>query len=87
MLFAQKQGLAHPYFLYEKESLQRCLSYDLIQMATLSFLEVQFFQRIGFLGGPIFIRSRVRVCKVILVHQSNWGKNYLLGVFVTARIF
>ena len=28
-----------------------------------------------------------RYCKVILVPQFNWGKNYLLGMFVTARIF
>ena len=34
MLFRQKRSLAHPHFLYEKESLQHCLSYDMRQTVT-----------------------------------------------------
>lgn len=58
ILFVQKRGLAHAYVLYENESLKHCLSYDLIPMATFLFLEVQFFQRIGFLGSLYFSGSR-----------------------------
>ena len=32
-LFAQKPGLAHPYFLYENESLQHCLSHYIAESA------------------------------------------------------
>ena len=60
-LLARKQGLAHPYFLYENESLRHCLSYDLRRMATFVVLEVWFFQVVRFLGGPFFLRSRVWV--------------------------
>ena len=75
-LFAQKRGLAHPYFLYENESLRHCLSYYLRRMATFLVLEVRLFQGILFLGvrffqvqgpgpGPVF-RIRRSVCFVFV---------------------
>ena len=51
-LFALKRGLVHPYFLYENESLQHCLSYDMKQMATFLGLVVQLFERAPFFSGP-----------------------------------
>ena len=47
-LFARKRGLAHPYFLYEKESIRHCLSYDLVRVSTFLVLEVHFFQGVRF---------------------------------------
>ena len=43
-LFAQKRGLKHPYILYENESLQYFLSYDLRKMATFLVLKVPFLR-------------------------------------------
>ena len=51
-LFARKRGLAHPYFLYENESLRHCLSYYLRRMATFLVLEVRFFQGVHSSSGP-----------------------------------
>ena len=60
MLFARKGSLAHPKVLYENESLQYCLSYDITEMATFLLLETWFFHRVQFLQGLSFLRSRVR---------------------------
>ena len=51
MLFARKRGLAHPYFLYENESIQHCLSYDLRQTATFLVFVILFFQQVRFFSG------------------------------------
>ena len=42
MLLTRKRGLADPYFLYEIDSLQHCLSYDLRQKAKFLVLDVLF---------------------------------------------
>ena len=60
-LFARRRGLVHPYFLYENESLQHCISYDLKQMAIVLVIEDRFFQRVCFLERLFFLRSRVLV--------------------------
>ena len=60
-LFAQKRGVVLPCFLYELESFQQCLSYDLRQIATFSVFEVRFFERVRFLRNPFFLRYRVQV--------------------------
>ena len=57
MLFARKGGLAHPYFLYENDSLQHRLSYDLRQMTKFKDVEVHFFQP----TSQFFLRSRFRI--------------------------
>ena len=54
MLFAQKRGYGHPYFLYENQSLQHYLSYDMRQMETFLGLEVWYFERICFKGFRFF---------------------------------
>ena len=59
-LFAQKRGLAHPYFLYKNESPQHCFSYDLRKMEKCLVLKA-IFQRVLFLVGLFFLRSRVWV--------------------------
>ena len=41
-LFARKRGLRQPYFLYENESLQHRLSYDMSQMEKFSVRLVIF---------------------------------------------
>ena len=59
VLFVRKRGLVHPYFLYENESLQHCLSCDFRQMLTVFGLAIRLlgdsngsgFQRICFLSG------------------------------------
>ena len=51
-LLAWKRGLAHPFFLYEKESLRHYLWYYLRRMATLLIFEVRFFQGVCFSLGP-----------------------------------
>ena len=61
MLFSRKRGIAHSYFLHENESLQHSFSYELRQMAMFLVLEIRFFQRICFLDGQFFLRSRVQV--------------------------
>ena len=58
MFFAWERDLAHYYFLYENESLQHGLLYKLKQMTTLLVLEARFFQRVHFLSGPFFLKSR-----------------------------
>ena len=42
MLFAQKRGLAHPYFLYKNESPQHYFSYDLRKMTKIFSLQGHF---------------------------------------------
>ena len=59
--FSRKQSFAHRYFSYKNESLLHCYSYDMRQMATFSFLEVQFFQRVCFSGGMFFFQVQVPV--------------------------
>ena len=49
------------YFLYENDTLQHCLSFDLRKMAIFSAFEVRVFQQVCFLGGLLFLRYRVRV--------------------------
>ena len=72
-LFARKRGLAHPYFLYENESLRHCLSYYLGRMATFLVLEVRFskgsiFPQVQGPGpGPVFRRCP----KVIAVLETS----------------
>ena len=86
-LFERKRGLPHLYFLYENESLQHCLSYDLRQIATFSVFEVQFFQQVRFLGELFFLRSRVRVRVWFLgdaitndPHKMTTAKFFTIGI-------
>ena len=54
---ARKRNLAHPYFLYENESFQHCLSYEMRQMVMSLVFDVRFskgsvFYRVRFFSGP-----------------------------------
>ena len=76
MLFARKQGLAHSYFC-ENESLRHCLSYNWRQMATFLGCKVRFFERIRFLGGPFFLRPRVRFRARFSVDAFPFNENFV----------
>ena len=85
-LFVRKQGLAHLYFLYENESLQHYLSYDLRQMARFLVRSVIFqalrssFSADSFLGGPFFLRFSVLV-RVWLLDERKKYEDLMKEIF------
>ena len=74
--FKRKRDLAHPYFSHGNETLQRCLSYDMRQLATLFVFEDRLFHWGCLSSGLLFCQVQCtgpglvfRTCQYKLLSQ------------------